>query len=589
MVQADKEPQWLGLVDKPVVDARDFDVDLSGTNDSVSGLQAAVDQAKGGAGTLLIPSGTYRINGELSIDDALIVMAIGGATIVSHHTGTALKIAAGSVYIDGRLKIERNGGSGDTPVDGVGIEIANTAYSSSIHLRGVNVQWFEDGILIGSGGAANGTGSITACQVMHNNYAIRGDAAASTHLHAFSIRSNALRNNVSGGLAGLVLRTGVIGSNVFEDQPNPVVIEDAEYVTFEPNWFESNAGGDGYGIWIKGGHVNRIEAQHTHSSTVDKSLVRLGCGDTDCHQSCEIIQPAHNIRIVEQGQSPAQVADHTTRFAGILDASHLIPPSSADIETRKAHTPFEDVNAVAVPWRPGAGASAVSVRQASGTTGLSTNGRFYLPTGVTGRIGVCTIPFRPLGEATANNGVLYVEVQDEFGVAIEDAFDDSILNRLNQDLTQQHVGRWLYVCFAHVLPADAARFNVQFKMDGDSTAEYQIGHATVYEIDDARLIRPYVGPLAERRVIEISSSQTVYQPVVLADSSGGALTVTLATDMLKFREPVIVKDAAGPGGTNNITIDTEGSATIDGASSVTITSNYEAVRLISDGSNWFTI
>ncbi len=41
--------------------------------------------------------------------------------------------------------------------------------------------------------------------------------------------------------------------------------------------------------------------------------------------------------------------------------------------------------------------------------------------------------------------------------------------------------------------------------------------------------------------------------------------------------------------TNNITIDTEGSETIDGASSVSITTNYGSVTLASNGTNLFTI
>ncbi|MBK2124816.1 phage head spike fiber domain-containing protein [Fangia hongkongensis] len=75
-------------------------------------------------------------------------------------------------------------------------------------------------------------------------------------------------------------------------------------------------------------------------------------------------------------------------------------------------------------------------------------------------------------------------------------------------------------------------------------------------------------------------------------SSARTLTVSSSTIQLgKFSEvfEFIVKDESGGAGTNNITIDTEGSETIDGATSVVISVNYGAVRLYSDGSNLFTV
>ena len=48
-----------------------------------------------------------------------------------------------------------------------------------------------------------------------------------------------------------------------------------------------------------------------------------------------------------------------------------------------------------------------------------------------------------------------------------------------------------------------------------------------------------------------------------------------------------IKDEVGGARTNNIVITTEGAETIDGAASVTITSNYGAITLYSNGSNLF--
>lgn len=50
----------------------------------------------------------------------------------------------------------------------------------------------------------------------------------------------------------------------------------------------------------------------------------------------------------------------------------------------------------------------------------------------------------------------------------------------------------------------------------------------------------------------------------------------------------IIKDEAGGATTTNITIRSEGEKTIDGASSTTLSANYQVKRFYTDGSNWFT-
>ena len=50
----------------------------------------------------------------------------------------------------------------------------------------------------------------------------------------------------------------------------------------------------------------------------------------------------------------------------------------------------------------------------------------------------------------------------------------------------------------------------------------------------------------------------------------------------------IIKDESGAAGTNNITADANASETIDGATTKVINSNYGVLRLICDGTNWFT-
>jgi len=77
--------------------------------------------------------------------------------------------------------------------------------------------------------------------------------------------------------------------------------------------------------------------------------------------------------------------------------------------------------------------------------------------------------------------------------------------------------------------------------------------------------------------------------IVSVTNTAAARTITLATADTVAGRIVIVKDTSGGAGTNNITVATEGSETIDGAATIAITANYGVARLYSDGSNWFTL
>lgn len=75
------------------------------------------------------------------------------------------------------------------------------------------------------------------------------------------------------------------------------------------------------------------------------------------------------------------------------------------------------------------------------------------------------------------------------------------------------------------------------------------------------------------------------EDVIYCDTSNGAVTVTLKTSDLSLGADIRVVNITG---TNSVTVNTEGSATIDpgGASSVSITKAGWGVRFTGDGSNW---
>ena len=69
----------------------------------------------------------------------------------------------------------------------------------------------------------------------------------------------------------------------------------------------------------------------------------------------------------------------------------------------------------------------------------------------------------------------------------------------------------------------------------------------------------------------------------------GAVTITLPTAQLRAGRSYTIKDESGAAATNNITVATEGSETIDGSATDTISDNYGSKTYYSDGTNWFTV
>jgi hypothetical protein len=73
-----------------------------------------------------------------------------------------------------------------------------------------------------------------------------------------------------------------------------------------------------------------------------------------------------------------------------------------------------------------------------------------------------------------------------------------------------------------------------------------------------------------------------------ADTTSNAITLTLPPAATAGGgKTYIIKDEGGAAATNNITIDGDGSETVDGVTTADIISPYGSLNLYSDGSNWF--
>lgn len=88
------------------------------------------------------------------------------------------------------------------------------------------------------------------------------------------------------------------------------------------------------------------------------------------------------------------------------------------------------------------------------------------------------------------------------------------------------------------------------------------------------------------RTVTSSGSVGRGDDVVLVDASGGAVTLTLPSASDYTKELCVKKiDVSG----NTVTIDGASSETIDDKTTLTLAYQYDAVRIASDGSEWWIL
>jgi hypothetical protein len=74
--------------------------------------------------------------------------------------------------------------------------------------------------------------------------------------------------------------------------------------------------------------------------------------------------------------------------------------------------------------------------------------------------------------------------------------------------------------------------------------------------------------------------------IIFVDSTSGAITIALPTAVGRAGKRYDIKDWKGTSATNNITVDPNGTETIDGATTKVLATAYASITVISDGANW---
>jgi hypothetical protein len=92
-----------------------------------------------------------------------------------------------------------------------------------------------------------------------------------------------------------------------------------------------------------------------------------------------------------------------------------------------------------------------------------------------------------------------------------------------------------------------------------------------------------------RRVVSKTTNYTATaaDEYILCDASGGAFTITLPTAVGINGKLFTIKKTDSSG--NAVTVDGDGSETIDGALTKLISAPYDAMKIISDNANWHIV
>ena len=127
----------------------------------------------------------------------------------------------------------------------------------------------------------------------------------------------------------------------------------------------------------------------------------------------------------------------------------------------------------------------------------------------------------------------------------------------------------------------------------DNTADYNmIEHNVLRDFATAALSIQGANSLARNnfgqnmKTVTANYSMIWADEAILADASGGAITITLPNPAAYPNYEVMIKKIDSSA--NAVTIAPHGTETIDGASSLTLSSQNDAKRLRSDGSNWYS-
>jgi len=101
-----------------------------------------------------------------------------------------------------------------------------------------------------------------------------------------------------------------------------------------------------------------------------------------------------------------------------------------------------------------------------------------------------------------------------------------------------------------------------------------------------------INQAAQGRLFPVTRVDSAYtlsvdDSTVLVDASGGAVTVTLKSALDCEQKRITIKKIDSSG--NAVTVDADGSETIDGAATKSLAAQYNYIELVAEGGAWWIV
>ncbi|RLC88227.1 MAG: hypothetical protein DRJ03_03520 [Chloroflexi bacterium] len=103
-----------------------------------------------------------------------------------------------------------------------------------------------------------------------------------------------------------------------------------------------------------------------------------------------------------------------------------------------------------------------------------------------------------------------------------------------------------------------------------------------------RRVEDNVNYLLFPQLVSVTAAYTAtdLDSAIIVDATSGAVTVTLPDAATVDQKILTIKKIDN---SNNVTVDGNGSQTIDGSATQVLSTQYEALTIQSDGSNWYIL
>lgn len=618
----------------------DYGAKGDGSTDDTAAINAAIDAAKaqytlngyhGYGAVVFFPPGVYICDSFLTGCQKAQGLVLQGAGTAYGSTGSANILFTGSAPLGSQFMDFRGATS-------VGIRDLVVAYTSTSFFGDlISFDWYGSGHLAASYNAGTDTtismvdsstlpasGSITISPGSVSNVVVTYTSNSANVLSGLTVTSG------SGNLCPAGSWGVVNGSDV-----NLVEIKDCSFAGYNnttnsanslvrcnrslgvhlshTNFIYAQYGlqlGDGYGGYVEGAtidgqcqfaynYVNHIHVEGSVQPLRVSGNVFEGCGPTSDQIGAIVAEawgsvagltfeanwlgdnatPGAYIQLGGSGSFPAngnangirivgnQVTGFTTGGATLTTTVNAGATSLVVSDTNFAkHFPASGGQAVLMPYPPQTPATCDIVAY----TGVSGGNTLTGVTGVTGTYTASNAKVMPWSSLLKANGKLSgVEISgNDIGslAMIVDNQDGSVYGA---DIAANQ----LQVCpLISSGTLNTSRVGAQANQGGTGTA------LPVYDTTGVPLVHT-------------TGNYTVAatDQIVEVDSSGGAVTITLLGRGSAPCRPLYVKDAAGDAATNHITVQRAGADTIDGATTVVISTAYGSVTLYPGTAMWHVI